>query len=136
MFFRRARSFSNLKKSYQADNSLHQSSQLTAFTQINPFSYKVKDEAFKGLKLQVFHEASTKNAKILVFFLPDFGLTAKNFGSLFSKMTNDHGARVYSFDRRGFGGSQGIRGEVTADERAFRDHWDFFDSCTFLRGYP
>ena len=22
------------------------------------------------------------------------------------------------------------------DDRSFRDHWDFFDSCSFLRGYP
>jgi pimeloyl-ACP methyl ester carboxylesterase len=120
----------------QAKGSLHRSSQLTPFSQLNPFIYKVKDEAFKGFKLSVFHETSTKNAKALVFFLPDYAFTAKNFGSLFKQLTADHGARVYSFDRRGFGGSQGIRGQITSDDRAFRDHWDFFDACTFMRGYP
>jgi len=50
---------------------------------MNPFDYKVKDEEFKGLKLACFHESSNKNAKALVFFLPDFGLSAKNYGSMF-----------------------------------------------------
>ena len=44
--------------------------------------------------------------------------------------------RTYCFDRKGFGRSQGERGKIKIDERAFRDHWDFIDSIAFLRGYP
>lgn len=56
---------------------------MTAFSQVNPFDYKVKDEEFTGLKLTCYHESSTKNANALVFFLPDFGISAKNFGHVF-----------------------------------------------------
>ena len=32
--------------------------------------------------------------------------------------------------------SQGRRGELKTDERAYRDHWDFFEQCAYFRGYP
>lgn len=112
------------------------SHQLTPFSKLNPFDYKVKDEEFKGLKLACYHESSTKNAKALFFFLPDHGYSAKNFGSLFTQFSKELGVRSYSFDRRGFGGSQGRRWEIKGDGRTFQDHWDFVETCTMLRGYP
>jgi alpha-beta hydrolase superfamily lysophospholipase len=71
-------------------------------------------------------------AKALVFFLPDFGLSAKHFAGVFC----DKNYTTYSFDRRGFGMSQGVRGLITTDNRAFRDHWDFFDACALITGIP
>jgi hypothetical protein len=56
---------------------------MVPFTESEPFEYKVKCEEFSGLKLAVYHEKSNKNAKALCFFLHDFGVSAKNFGSLF-----------------------------------------------------
>ena len=32
--------------------------------------------------------------------------------------------------------SQGVRGLITTDNRAFRDHWDFFDACALITGIP
>ena len=54
---------------------------MVKFSELNPFDYKVKDEEFEGVKLATFHESSNKNAKALAFFLPDFGVSAKNFGA-------------------------------------------------------
>ena len=68
--------------------------------------------------------------------MPDFGVSGKNFGGVFQQLSTEYGVRSYSFDRRGFGASQGRRGDLMIDDRSFRDHWDFFDSCSFLRGYP
>jgi hypothetical protein len=76
------RSFSSLVNQ-QPKSEVHRSMQLTAFSQLNPFDYKVKCEEFTGLKLACFHETSTKNAKALLFFLPDHGVSAKSFGSSF-----------------------------------------------------
>ena len=64
-------------------SELHRSMQMVPFTESEPFEYKVKCEEFSGLKLAVYHEKSNKNAKALCFFLHDFGVSAKNFGSLF-----------------------------------------------------
>ena len=44
--------------------------------------------------------------------------------------------RTYCFDRRGFGKSQGERGCLQTNERAFKDHWDFNDTVAHLCGYP
>ena len=64
-------------------------------------------------------------------------MTAKNFGCFFEPFAKDSKMliRTYSFDRRGFGKSQGERGLIEINERTFVDHWDFFDSVSFLRGY-
>ena len=110
----------------------------TSFPEVDPFDYKVADEEFEGLKLGSYCQSTNKNTKALIFFLPDFGVTAKSFGCFFENFANDSeiNMRTYSFDRRGFGRSQGERGNINIDDRMFRDHWDFVDSITFLRGYP
>jgi len=56
--------------------------------------------------------SSGKNAKALMFFLPDFAVTARSFGYFFEPYAKDSELmiRTYSFDRRGFGKSQGERG--------------------------
>ena len=71
-------------------------------------------------------------------FVPDFAVTARSFGSFFYPFANDSDLqmRTYSFDRRGFGTSQGERGLLNTSESAFKDHWDFVDSIGHLRGYP
>ncbi len=67
----------------QEKSEVHRSLQMVAFGQMNPFDYKVKCDEFTGVKLACFHETSSKNAKALMFFLPDHGVSAKNFGSSF-----------------------------------------------------
>lgn len=51
-------------------------------------------------------------------------------------MSQDYQVRTYSFDRRGFGASNGRRGVILNDERVFKDHWDFYDTISNLEGYP
>ena len=48
-----------------------------------------------------------KNARALIFFLPDFAVTARSFGNFFEAFAKDSDLmlRTYSFDRRGFGKS-------------------------------
>ena len=49
---------------------------------------------------------TSKNPKALIFFLPDFAVSAKNFGTFFEPFANDPlMIRTYAFDRRGFGES-------------------------------
>jgi len=76
------RTLTNLVKE-TPKSELYRSMQMVPFTESEPFEYKVKCEEFSGLKLAVYHEKSNKNAKALCFFLHDFGVSAKNFGSLF-----------------------------------------------------
>ena len=80
---------------------------MTRFKNENPFDYKVRDEEYKGFKLACFEEPTTKNPKALIFFLPDFGVTASSFGNFFEPFAKDSEImmRTFSFDRRGFGKS-------------------------------
>ena len=98
------RAFSNLVRD-SAKSELHRSAVMTPFSQVEPFQLKVNADEYKHFKLAVYHEASKKNAKALMFFLPDFGVSAKNFGSLFTQICASENVRAYSFDRRGFGWS-------------------------------
>ena len=75
------RKFSTLAN--QAKSEIHRPMQLASFAETNPFDYKVKCEEFTGVKLACFYETSSKNAKALLFFLPDHGLSGKSFGSSF-----------------------------------------------------
>ena len=111
---------------------------MTPFTVENPFEYNAKDEQYKGFRLGVYHEPSARNAKAVMFFVPDFGVTCRSFGSFFYPFANDSDLMMpaYGFDRRGFGTSQGERGLLNTSEAAFKDHWDFMDSVGHLRGYP
>ena len=81
---------------------------------------------------------SEKNARALIFFLPDFAVTARSFGSFFEPFAKDSDLmlRTYALDRRGFGKSQGERGLLEINERAFEDIWDFTTAVGSLRGYP
>jgi len=80
---------------------------MTPFSLEDPWEYKVKDEEYKGLKLGCYHQTSGKNARALIFFIPDFAVTARSFGNFFESFANDSDLllRTYSFDRRGFGKS-------------------------------
>lgn len=104
----------------------------------DPWEFKVRDNQYKGFKLGSFHMPSERNVRALLFFLPDFGVTARSFGSFFEGFSKDSGLmmRTYGLDRRGFGKSQSERGLLQVDERAFEDIWDFTDSVGTLRGYP
>ena len=64
---------------------------------------------------------SEKNARALIFLLPDFAVTARSFGSFFEPFAKDSDMmlRTYALDRRGFGKSQGERGLLEINERAF-----------------
>jgi pimeloyl-ACP methyl ester carboxylesterase len=103
---------------------------------MNPFDYKVKDDECEAFKLACYHNTSAKNPKAILYFLPDFGLSANNYGAFFKPFGAEATVRTYSFDRRGYGRSQGKRNALRTDDRGFRDHWDFFDAVAFLRGYP
>jgi pimeloyl-ACP methyl ester carboxylesterase len=63
-------------------------------------------------------------------------VSANTYGGFFAPWGTESNIRTYSFDRRGFGRSQGPRRMLRTDDRGFRDHWDFFDAVAFLRGYP
>ena len=79
-----------------------------------------------------------KNAKAIMFYFPDFAVTGRSYGNFFEPFAKDSETVVptFSFDRRGFGMSQGERGAIQVNERAFRDYWDFVDAISLLRGYP
>ena len=98
----------------------------------------MQDDEFEGLRLGSYCFPTKKNAKAIIFFFPDFGVTARSFGGFFEAFANDSETMIptFSFDRRGFGLSQGERGKITVNERAFRDYWDFIDAMSILRGYP
>ena len=103
----------------------------------SPFELKVRDEVDKFFKLGCYHLSSLKNPKAIIFFVPDFAVSAKNFGVFFEPFTQDpYQMRVYLSDRRGFGSSEGDRGSLDTSNRGFRDSWDFFDQVTMMRGYP
>ena len=38
-------------------------------------------------------------------------------------------------DRRGFGESQGLRGDIRDEETMVDDHFQFYESVAYLRGY-
>ena len=111
---------------------------MTQFKEIEGFEYKVADDVVEGLRLGSYCISVEKNAKAIIFFLPDFGVTANSFGCFFESFAKDSETTIptFSFDRRGFGMSQGERGKIKVDERAFRDYWDFVDAISMLRGYP
>ena len=72
-----------------------------------------------------------------MFFLPDFGVSAKNFDSFLEPFGDDKfSIRVYASDRRGFGESQGARGKLETSNTGFRDLWDLVDTVSCMRGYP
>lgn len=111
---------------------------MTPFSHENPFDYNAKDEEYKGFRLGCYHESSGRNPNAIIFFVPDFAVTARSFGSFFFPFANDSELqmRTYCFDRRGFGTSQGERGLIETNELSFRDYWNFIDSVAHLRGYP
>ena len=42
---------------------------------------------------------------------------------------------TYAVDRRGFGESQGIRGDLPEEEVSLGDYWTFIDAASHLRGH-
>ena len=42
---------------------------------------------------------------------------------------------TYAVDRRGCGESQGLRGDIVAEETALNDYWTFIDAAAHLRGH-
>ena len=58
----------------------------------------------------------------IVFFMPGYGDHCKNYGYFFEKLAKDDGVITYAVDRRGFGESQGIRGDVQSEDVAIKDY--------------
>ena len=62
---------------------------MTAFTEEDPWDYKVSDHEYKGFKLGCYHATTAKSANALIFFIPDFAVTARSFGSFFEAFSKD-----------------------------------------------
>ena len=99
------RFFSDLTR--QDLGGVDRSTKMTPFLVEDPWEYNVRDEEYKEFKLGSYHHKSGKNAKALIFFIPDFAVTARSFGSFFESFASDSELllQTYSFDRRGFGKS-------------------------------
>jgi acylglycerol lipase len=91
---------------------------------IDSFEYKVKDlHSNELIKLTTYEYPSKGEAKAVLFYLTGYGDYCENYGYFFDKFA-EAGIHVYAFDRRGFGNSEGQRGEI--GEKLYEDHWGFF----------
>eukprot|EP00347_Sterkiella_histriomuscorum_P004763 403359202 len=94
--------------------------------------YPVKDVKFEGVQLTTYEWPTQQNVKALLYFLPAYGDYCQNYGGFFKPFAQA-GIRVLAMDRRGFGLSQGKRGQIS--ERLYEDQWNHVDQGTFLRGF-
>jgi len=60
-----------------------------------------------------------------LFYLIGYGIDAQNTAYFF-QLFADNGIHIYAFARRGFGGSEGKKGDV-AGEALYPDHWRFIE---------
>lgn len=63
------------------------------------------------------------NPSALLFFLPGYGDHSQHYGYFFKKLAEEHHIRTYTADRRGFGESQGKRGDILDDETMIQEQW-------------
>jgi len=94
----------------------------------NPFELLVKDiHSNEMLKLATFEMPAVGETKAVMFYLYCSGDHAQN-GAFFFKKFAEQGIHVFSMDRRGYGQSEGLRGEVNK-EFIFPDYWKFIDAA-------
>ena len=101
----------------------------------NNYNYMVKCVDFEGLLMSTHCYESKGQPNALVFFLPGYGDHATHYGYFFKNWAEEHRLRTYSMDRRGFGESQGRRADVLHEDDILDDHWQFFESVSYMRGY-
>eukprot|EP00347_Sterkiella_histriomuscorum_P018183 403346476 len=79
----------------------------------NPVNYIVKD-GNQELHLHSVEFPNKGELKGVVFFIPGYGEYVDFFGTYFEDYAKQ-GFRVFAFDRRGFGKSEGVRGDIGPD---------------------
>jgi alpha-beta hydrolase superfamily lysophospholipase len=72
--------------------------------------------------------------KAVLFYFVCSGDHAQN-AAFFFKPFADQGIHVYALDRRGFGMSEGLRGQLSR-EFMFDDHWAFIDGALAHGKHP
>jgi alpha-beta hydrolase superfamily lysophospholipase len=86
----------------------------------------VKDENGEMLKLTTYEYPAVGETRALIFLMSDIEFTANLFGYLFKDFAN-RGFRVFSFELRGFNGSEGPKEII--DDNAISDTWTFIDEA-------
>jgi alpha-beta hydrolase superfamily lysophospholipase len=92
----------------------------------NNINLMVRDKKTnKTLKLATYeYPTKEKQPKAVLFSVPSYGISSEHEGYFFKAMA-ENGIAVHTFDRRGFGLSEGKRGAI--DEQVFDDYKQFFD---------
>ena len=65
---------------------------------------------------------SKQNPEGIVFFLHGYGDYCRDYAYFFEKMSNEHNLTTYAIDRRGFGESQGLRGDIVDFNLGLKDY--------------
>jgi hypothetical protein len=90
---------------------------------VKQYDYNVSCVDYEGLLMSTYCYETKGNPTALLFFLPGYGDYAKYYGYFFKKFAEKHSIRTYAMDRRGFGESQGKRGDVLGHEMITDDHF-------------
>lgn len=100
------------------------------------FDIKVKCPEYEELTLASYYHQTKGVPQALLFFLPCYGDHSKDYSYFFSKFAEQPlNIRPYCVDRRGFGESQGVRGDVKDEGVTLTDYGQFFDTISYMRGY-
>jgi alpha-beta hydrolase superfamily lysophospholipase len=97
----------------------------TPFPVYNPIDLKVKGKKGELYRLATYEYPSHGPTQAQIFFLPAYGDYCQNYGYFFQKFA-EQGMSVYAFDRRGFGLSEGPKGDL--GNHLIDDHWAFMDA--------
>jgi alpha-beta hydrolase superfamily lysophospholipase len=100
--------------------------EFSGFPITDPFELKVKGDEGEMLKLKTYEYPAVGETKALIFLMSDNEFSANYFAYLFKDFAN-RGFRVFSFELRGFNGSEGPKEIV--DNNAIGDSWAFIDEA-------